>query len=74
MTISDRNEGWRESLAAARDAVALTNPLQVSGQLVKATGLVMEAVGLRLPVGSTCVIELPHHRIEAEVVGFAGER
>ncbi|NDU85629.1 MAG: flagellar protein export ATPase FliI [Ferrovum sp.] len=65
---------WRESLAAARDAVAQATPLQVSGQLVKATGLVMEAVGLRLPVGSTCWIELPHHRVEAEVVGFSGER
>ncbi|WP_297448395.1 flagellar protein export ATPase FliI [Ferrovum sp.] len=74
ISFSARNECWRESLAAARDAVISANPLQVSGQLVKATGLVMEAVGLRLPVGSTCMIELPHHRIEAEVVGFSGDR
>ncbi len=65
---------WCESLALARETVKQVTVLQVSGQLVKATGLVMEAVGLRLPVGSTCVIELPQHRIEAEVVGFSGER
>ncbi len=46
----------------------------VSGRLTKVTGLVMEAVGLRMAVGSTCWIELPNNRIEAEVVGFAGER
>jgi flagellum-specific ATP synthase len=34
----------------------------------------MEAVGLRMAVGSTCWIELPNNRIEAEVVGFAGDR
>ncbi|MEO6422954.1 MAG: flagellar protein export ATPase FliI, partial [Candidatus Nitrotoga sp.] len=38
------------------------------------TGLVMEAVGLKMAVGSTCVIELPNNRIEAEVVGFSGEK
>lgn len=65
---------WCDGLAAARDAVSQAPVLQVSGQLVKATGLVMEAVGLRMPVGSTCIIELPHHRVEAEVVGFSGDR
>ncbi len=44
------------------------------GRLTKVTGLVMEAVGLRMPVGSTCVIELPGHSVEAEVVGFSGEK
>lgn len=68
------SDHWVESLAAAQDVVAQVPLLQVSGQLVKATGLVMEAVGLRMPVGSTCLIELPHHRVEAEVVGFSGER
>ena len=37
-------------------------------------GMVMEAVGLRLPVGSACVIEIDEqHHVEAEVVGFSGE-
>ena len=34
----------------------------------------MEAVGLKMPVGSTCVVELPNSRVEAEVVGFSGEK
>jgi flagellum-specific ATP synthase len=37
--------------------------------------MVMEAVGLKLPVGSACrVILSDHHAVEAEVVGFAGEK
>jgi flagellum-specific ATP synthase len=39
-------------------------------RLTRVTGMVMEAVGLRMPVGSTCMIELPNNRIEAEVVDF----
>jgi flagellum-specific ATP synthase len=39
------------------------------------TGLVMEAVGLRLPVGSSCSVIMPNGKdIDAEVVGFADDR
>jgi flagellum-specific ATP synthase len=65
---------WLELLHLNRDIVAQSSPLLVSGHLTKVTGLVMEAVGLRMAVGSTCWIELPNNRIEAEVVGFAGDR
>ena len=35
----------------------------------------MEAIGIKLPVGSACTIPLPDGRkIEAEVVGFDGDR
>jgi flagellum-specific ATP synthase len=35
----------------------------------------MEAVGIKAPVGSVCVISLPDgHTVDAEVVGFSGER
>ncbi len=45
------------------------------GRLVRIAGLVMEAAGLRLPIGSTCLVEQPGQRpTEAEVVGFAGDR
>ncbi|NDV11881.1 flagellar protein export ATPase FliI [Crenobacter caeni] len=45
------------------------------GFLTRVTGLVMEATGLRLPVGSACLIECGHgERIEAEVVGFSADR
>ena len=48
---------------------------RLSGYLTRVAGLVMEAVGLQLPVGSACVILLGNgHRVEAEVVGFSGDR
>ena len=56
-------------VAAATDAVA------TSGKLTRVTGLVMEAAGLRLAVGSSCSVVLPNSNpIAAEVVGFAEER
>ena len=67
-------KAWLEGLEAAREVVAQPSPLRVTGQLTRVTGLVMEAIGLKMPVGSTCVIELPGHRVEAEVVGFSGDR
>lgn len=50
-------------------------PVAAAGRLTRVAGLVMEAVGLKLPVGSTCRIIQAHDRAaEAEVVGFNGER
>ncbi|BAC24203.1 fliI [Wigglesworthia glossinidia endosymbiont of Glossina brevipalpis] len=47
------------------------------GKLVRATGMVMEAIGLQLPIGSTCFIEKKEENsitnIECEVVGFNGQ-
>lgn len=56
-------------------AVDETVPSPASGRLTRVTGMVMEAVGLKLPVGSACQVELPdNHRVEAEVVGFSGDK
>ncbi len=38
---------------------ASARPPRNSGRLTRAAGLVLEAVGLHLPVGSDCLIELP---------------
>ncbi|MGC2166139.1 MAG: flagellar protein export ATPase FliI [Gallionella sp.] len=65
---------WQDFLDAGREYVEDCNPMPPSGHLTKVTGLVMEAVGLQVPVGSTCAITLPHSVIEAEVVGFSGEK
>ena len=54
----------------------MSQPLEVSGHLTRINGLVMEATGLRLPLGASCRV-LPMHGsggVEAEVVGFNGER
>ena len=57
-------------------SVADRAPLwQACGKLVRVTGMVMEAVGLKLPVGSACTVSLPDgHTVEAEVVGFSGDK
>lgn len=43
-----------------------------TGRLLRATGLVLEAAGLKLPLGSTCMVELAGSTgmAETEVVGF----
>ncbi|MEO7402908.1 MAG: flagellar protein export ATPase FliI [Burkholderiales bacterium] len=59
----------------ARTFVSVPTPLAVSGRLTRVAGLVMEAVGLSLPMGSTCVISQDGMVLtEAEVVGFNGDR
>eukprot|EP01034_Spumella_vulgaris_P041226 gene41226-51033_t len=66
---------WRAYL---NDCAALTEfvePMQVSGRVTRVAGLVMEAVGLRLAVGAACTVPLPSGgKVEAEVVGFEGDR
>jgi len=65
----------RKYLQECSQAAVATTPLMCSGRLTRVTGLVMEAVGLRLAVGSCCTIELPGgNTVEAEVVGFSDDR
>jgi flagellum-specific ATP synthase len=62
-------------LRDCREAVAGADPLLVSGRLTRVTGMVLEASGLRLAVGSCCTVLLPNgNSVEAEVVGFSEER
>jgi flagellum-specific ATP synthase len=71
----DRTVRLREYLADCRRAVSWATPIASSGRLTRVSGLVMEAVGLRMPVGSQCHIQIPGGQsIEAEVAGFAGDR
>ena len=50
-------------------------PLLASGRLVRMIGLVLEAEGFDASVGTRCRVEGSHHRgIDAEVVGFHGDR
>jgi flagellum-specific ATP synthase len=71
-------QAWRNTLGNASISVGRSIPIRTYGRLTRAVGLVLEAVGLRLPVGSDCLIELPpgyaQRTTEAEVVGFAGDR
>jgi flagellum-specific ATP synthase len=65
-----RWSGVLEALSAEALQVA---PALRSGRITRATGMVLEAVGLRLPLGGACRIELEGVFAEAEVVGFAGD-
>jgi len=71
----DHAQRWRQFLANCQTAASNAQPLWPSGRLTRINGLVMEAAGLKLPLGSSCKI-LPGSGggIEAEVVGFAGEK
>ncbi|WER49357.1 flagellar protein export ATPase FliI [Cupriavidus sp. WKF15] len=77
-------EHWRHALNLAQAEIAGLDSKRSCGRLTRAAGLVLEAVGLRLPVGSDCLIELPAGQFstnrggprtaEAEVVGFGADR
>jgi flagellum-specific ATP synthase len=66
---------WRDFLGDGRRLVEGSNPLEVSGRLTRINGLVMEAAGIKLPLGSGCRILVPGGgAVEAEVVGFNGDK
>ena len=57
----------RRTLSANTLAAGYAEPVIASGRLTRVTGLVMEAVGLRLAVGSCCSVLLSGDReVEAE--------
>lgn len=66
---------WRQFVD---DHIAFTErplPFLRSGKLVKVSGLVLECVGLNVPVGSTCLIQSDRDEtVDAEVVGFENDR
>lgn len=66
---------WQTQLKIGSVRAASTEPLLVSGKITRATGMVLHATGLRLPVGAACRIEIAqghNHWADAEVVGFDG--
>jgi len=66
---------WTRHLRDCGVFARVPRPLETHGRLVRVSGLVMEAVGLVLPMGSTCTITQDGTTLtEAEVVGFSGER
>ncbi|MCB1926992.1 MAG: flagellar protein export ATPase FliI [Rhodocyclaceae bacterium] len=68
-------EIWRDFLQDSRKLASASSPFQLYGRLTRINGLVMEAAGLKLPLGSGCRIMVPGSgAVEAEVVGFHGEK
>ena len=62
-----------QRLAQYQTGESLTHPT-VSGKLVRVVGLTLEAIGCCAAVGSLCRVETNDGFIDAEVVGFSGER
>ena len=70
-----RNRRWQKYFQDCQAAAGTISPWTVSGRLTRVAGLVMEAVGLKLPVGNSCYVIAPSgQRVDAEVVGFSGDR
>ncbi|HEU4458611.1 MAG TPA: flagellar protein export ATPase FliI [Methylibium sp.] len=66
---------WSRYLDDLKAHAAGPVPLESQGTLVRVAGLVLEAAGIRVPVGSVCEVRMPNQpAVLAEVVGFAGDR
>jgi flagellum-specific ATP synthase len=62
-----------ERISCYKTGESITHPT-VSGKLIRVVGLTLEAVGCTAAVGSLCHVETNDGFIDAEVVGFSGER
>ena len=70
-----RGDRWPRYLADLRSFAGDKQRLETQGLLVRVTGLVLEAAGLRVPVGSVCEVRMEGcEPVTAEVVGFSGDR
>ncbi len=66
---------YLDFLSECRVLAETGEPFETRGRLTRAAGLVMEAVGLKLPVGAqVLVVQGDGLKLDAEVVGFSGER
>ena len=73
--MSEAPNAWSQFLDDAKLCAEAHNPLEVSGTLTRLAGLVLEAQGLRVPVGSQCHIRNgTKPPVLAEVVGFSNDR
>ena len=69
-----RSPIWCELLQGYRARAEEKAPMIVEGKLTRMVGLTLEAVGCQAAVGSRCRVSSPQGEMEAEVVGFAGDR
>jgi flagellum-specific ATP synthase len=72
-TALDRVAALRARVATRSFDAAFPEPRRI-GRLTRIVGLTMEASGCALTVGARCEVQSNHGALEAEVVGFHGER
>ena len=70
-----RLDRWSRFLHLMQDHCAAPVALESTGTLTRVAGLVLEASGIRVPVGTVCRIDtVGEEPVLAEVVGFHGDR
>jgi len=74
-TAALREQRWTRYLHDIEDFASVPQPFESVGRLLRVTGLVLEAAGIRVPVGSVCEIRAAGQPpVYAEVVGFNADR
>ena len=70
-----RNKIWKQRLSKYHSRIEASQAVCVEGKLTRMVGLTLEAVGCQAPVGARCKVLDPNGtHIEAEVVGFSGDK
>lgn len=66
---------WKEQLTQIQARIDQVESVVVEGRLSRMVGLTLEAVGCQAVIGSRCLVKSQNNKpVEAEVVGFAGEK
>jgi flagellum-specific ATP synthase len=66
---------WAKVLGRLQTRAERPVPLVVEGKLTRMVGLTIEAIGCQVAIGGRCLILAANgNRVEAEVVGFSGDR
>ena len=75
--MSEQLKSWLSAIDRVEARFDELQDFRQYGRLTRATGLVMEAVGLKLPIGALCIVERQSSQgitaVESEVVGFNGQ-
>ena len=75
MSPSESSAKWQQFMDDAHSRASNDCTLEVRGTLTRLTGLVLEATGIRVPVGSQCLVSMKSQTpVLAEVVGFSNDR
>jgi flagellum-specific ATP synthase len=70
-----RPKRWAQQLAQARTRMTNSAEIVVEGTLSRMVGMTLEAIGCEAAVGGRCLVDTAEGKqIEAEVVGFSGEK
>ena len=57
--MSERQARWTQYLDDLQSFAGTNVPIESQGKLVRVAGLVLEATGIKVPVGSVCEIHMP---------------